>query len=100
MGNDEITFDLGGLDTAMEAGGPMGRSHRRSIPNGDSDDSKEHVIEGREPPIGHPNHIQTVPSSGSHMTSGLGKELSADRYAKPKSGPLSSDHDDEKIQTV
>lgn len=100
MGDDVITFDLGGLDTAMEAGGPMGRSHRKSMQNGDSDDSKERVLEGSEPPVGHPNHIQSIPSPGAHMSSGLGKELSADAYARPKGFPLPNDQNDEKSQTV
>ena len=89
VGPDEIKFDLGGLDSAMEAGGPMGRSHRKSVPDtgsgSGSSSNKEEVLDGREPEVGDPNHVHSVPSSGLHMGSGLGRELNAELYAKPKS---------------
>lgn len=70
VGPDEIKFDLGGLDTAMEAGGPM--------------DQSNNVIEGQNPEVGNPDHIHSVPSTSSHMGSGIGRELNAEKYAKPK----------------
>ena len=85
VGPDEIKFDLGGLDTAMEAGGPMDQSHRKSVPNTQgSDTSRDNVIEGQNPEVGNPNHIHSVPSASSHMGSGIGRELNAEKYAKPK----------------
>ena len=90
-GSEDIKFDLGGLDTAMEAGGPMGPSHRRSVPNSQaSEDEKDgKVINGREPEEGHPNHVSSLPSSDQHMASGIGRELSAEKHAHRKGEPPS-----------
>ena len=85
-GNDNIVFDLGGLDTAMEAGGPMGPSRRHnSQSSGDEKEGK--IINGQEPDEGHPNHVSSLPSSGQQMASGIGRELSADKYTHMKGAP-------------
>ena len=83
-GSDEIRFSVGGLDTAMEAGGPMGLSHHRSVPTSvdgrgekDGKDEKEHVQ-------GHVDHAASLPSSDQTMASGLGRELSAEKYTNRK----------------
>lgn len=81
-GSEDIKFDIGRLDTAMEAGGPMGPSRSRSQ---DSQDKK--VLDGREPVEGHPNHIGTLPSSEKQMESGIGRELSAEQYTHKKGEP-------------
>lgn len=86
-GSEDIKFDMGGLDTAMKAGGPMGPSRRRSVPNSQSSQD-EKVLQGREPDEGHPNHINTLPSSGKQMGSGIGRELSAEQYTRKKGEPL------------
>lgn len=71
----DIDFNLGGLDTAMEAGGPMGR--------GQSGQSNGDVIEGKDPEGSSEQTIQ-LPHSGGRMTSGLSKELSADKFGARK----------------
>ncbi len=48
VGPNEIRFDLGGLDSAMEAQGPMGPS-RRKMMNGEGNNDTRGAIEGREP---------------------------------------------------
>ncbi|KAI9816032.1 MAG: hypothetical protein M1827_002024 [Pycnora praestabilis] len=84
-----IDFNTGGLNSAMEVGGPMGRYHTKgqdgkTHANGDSDG----VIEGRDPD-GDQNHMANqLPHSGSYMTSGISKELSPEIYAKRKGEPL------------
>ena len=89
IGPHEIKFDLSGLDTAMEVGGPMGPRRRKSEQNsGDTIDvSRDQVLEGEEPET-HPNHVSSIPSTGMKMTSGLGNELNAQTYAKPKAEVL------------
>ena len=67
-GGAQVTFDIGSLDTAMEAGGPMRSTKTRA-------DSAQTVINGVEP--------RQLPQSGSGMMSALSKELSDDGpYAK------------------
>ena len=85
-GSDNIGFDLSGLDTAMEAGGPMGSSFSRSVTKRQTSEYEKNakVINGREPEEGHPNHVSSLPSSGQHMASGIGRELSADMYTQRK----------------
>lgn len=84
-GPDEIKFDMGGLDSAMEAGGPMGPSHRRSVPNSQS---SQDVIEKQDKPEeGHPDHVTSLPSPGQTMASGIGRELSAEKYTRKKGEP-------------
>ena len=85
-GSEDIRFEIGGLDTAMEAGGPMGPSRHKSLP--DSQSSREEkstkVFDGQEPEEGHPNHISSLPSSNQQMASGIGRELSAEAYTHKK----------------
>ena len=81
-GSVDIDFNLGSLNSAMEAGGPMGKirsAHQHSMTNSESNGS---VIHGQDP--GNPNHPSQLPSSSGHMVSGIGKELHADMYAKRK----------------
>ena len=83
----EIDFNIGSLKTAMEAGGPMGRidTNSRSMPNGH--DSSEggvtlgKVITDSDPDV-NGNPSDSLPHSGSHMVSGIGKELDPNIYAK------------------
>ena len=84
LGDEEIHFNLGGLDAAMEVGGPMGRAQKRNI-NAPSDEtnSEGKVLEGQEVEE-HPNQVHILPSTTSHMASGIGTELNAEKYAKPK----------------
>lgn len=86
-GSDDIKFELGGLDAAMEAGGPMGPSRRRSVPNSQSSQEEKKVIDGNEPEEGHPNHISSLPASDRQMGSGIGRELSAEHYTHKKDEP-------------
>ncbi|KAL8713428.1 MAG: hypothetical protein Q9220_002627 [cf. Caloplaca sp. 1 TL-2023] len=85
----DIDFNLGGLDSAMEAGGPMGRmmSKNQAKPNGHHgskpDEIRSKVIEGLDPQVNGDASIQ-LPHSGSYMTSGIGKELDSDVYAKSR----------------
>ena len=72
-GSIDIDFNAGGLSTAMEVGGPTGKMH--SEQNG-------RVIHGEDPES--PNGGSKLPNSSGHMVSGIGKELSADLYAKRK----------------
>lgn len=63
----EVSFNIGTLDSAMEAGGPM-RSQRKS-------QQQPEAIIGTDP-----NHL---PHSGNALASAVGKELSDDSiYAK------------------
>ena len=85
LGSDEVRFDLGNLDAAMEAGGPMGRARPKQLSQSESDSkvSGGDVIEGKEPPVG--TDVHQVPSTTTHMSSAIGQELNAETYAKPKS---------------
>ena len=82
-GVEDIKFDLGGLDAAMEAGGPMGPLRRKSV----QEEKDAKVIEGKELEAGHPNHVASLPSSGQQMASGIGRELSAEMYTHRKGEP-------------
>jgi len=80
-GSIDIDFNVGSLESAMEAGGPMGGKRQlqniggqTAVENGAM--SNGMVIEGQEPP--------ELPHSGGNMRSGISKELSADSYAKRK----------------
>lgn len=88
-GAEDIKFDLGGLDTAMEAGGPMEPSKRKSRPGSQSsqDEQDTKVVSGKELEEGHPNHVASLPSTGQHMASGIGRELSAEMYTHRKGEP-------------
>lgn len=82
-GADEIKFDMGGLDSAMEAGGPMGPSRRKSVPNSQSSQDVAEKVDTHERE-GHPDHVASLPSPGQTMTSGIGRELSAEKYTRKK----------------
>lgn len=81
-GSDDITFNVGGLDSAMEVGGPMGPSGHRSIPHAaNGEEQKDNkIMNGNGPGQGHPNHVASLPSSDQTMASGIGRELSAEKY--------------------
>ena len=83
-GSDNITFNIGGLDSAMEVGGPMGLSHPRSVPDPAKKEKEGQMMNGKEPEQGHPDHITSLPSSDQTMTSGLGRELTAEKYTSRK----------------
>ena len=88
-GAEEIQFDLGGLDTAMEAGGPMEPPKRKLMPHSQSsqDEQDTKVVSGKELEEGYPNHVASLPSTGQHMASGIGRELSAEMYTHRKGEP-------------
>lgn len=85
-GSDNITFNIGGLDSAMEVGGPMGLSHRKSVPDSANreEEKQDKMMNGKEPGPGHPDHVASLPSSHQTMTSGLGRELTAEKYTNRK----------------
>ena len=80
-GSVDIDFNLGSLDTAMEVGGPMGRTLRKK----GSEQNNGAVIEGKDPACSTQQSIG-LPHSGSQMTSALGKELSGEKYGDRKPG--------------
>ena len=88
-GSGDIKFDLGGLDSAMEGGGPIRPSIRKSDPNSQSSQEEKdgRITEGKGPGEGHPNHVGSLPSSDQQMASGLGRELSAEIYTHRKGEP-------------
>ncbi|MCJ1472266.1 hypothetical protein MMC13_000913 [Lambiella insularis] len=83
-GSVNIDFNIGSLESAMEAGGPMeGEQQQQSVndrtaANGHASHNGS-IIEGQEPP--------ELPHSGGYMSSGIGRELSAGMYAKRKGAP-------------
>lgn len=83
-GSDNITFNIGGLDSAMEVGGPMGPSRRRSVPDSAKEVKEDQMMNGKEPEKGHPDHVASLPSTEQTMTSGLGRELTAEKYTGRK----------------
>ena len=85
-GSDDITFSIGGLDVAMEVGGPMGPSRRKSVPNlaKGEEEKGDKIMNGKGREEGHPDHVVSLPSSDQMMTSGLGRELSAEKYTNRK----------------
>lgn len=83
--NVNISFNLGGLDTAMEAGGPMRKGSGRSHNNGET-------LQGQDP---HAN-AQQLPQSSGHLMSGIGMELSdSSPYTKSHSERTKGQNDDE-----
>lgn len=80
--SEDFKFDLGGLDSAMEAGGPMGLSIGKAGANSQrSQEQKDGTVTiEKGPNEGHPNHAGSLPSSDQRMASGLGRELSAEVY--------------------
>ena len=84
-GSDNIKFSVGGLDTAMEAGGPMGGlSRHRSVPQSMNGGEEKEFKNGKERVHGHTDHVASLPSSDQTMASGLGRELSAEKYTNRK----------------
>ena len=74
----------------MEAGGPMGRM--RTKQSGVGNGNEKDVIDGEEPGVDGDKTSQ-LPHSGSYMASGVGRELSAEKYAKRKGVPTSAEKD-------
>ena len=87
LGSEEVRFDLGNLDTAMEVGGPMGRARPKQLSPSSSEGK---VLEGQEP-SDIPSDVLQVPSTTTHMASAIGQELNAETYAKPKTGVSSQE---------
>ena len=85
----DIDFNIGGLNSAMEAGGPMGPIglKHQPMPNGHRDSEPEVIegkaVEGVDTQASSDSSAQ-LPHSGSYMTSGIGKELDPNIYAKSK----------------
>lgn len=85
-GSDDIRFNIGGLDSAMEVGGPMGLSRHRSSPGSinEGEEKKPKTTNEKESGRSHPNNVASLPSSDQMMTSGLGHELSVEKYTNKK----------------
>lgn len=85
-GSDDIRFNIGGLDSAMEVGGPMGLSRRRSLPDSinEGEENKSKTTNGKKSGQSHPKKVASLPSSDHTMTSGLGHELTAEKYTNKK----------------
>ena len=84
-GSNDITFNIGGLDSAMEVGGPMGPSRHRPVPHSVNNEEKEITMMDRKGSgQSHPNHVASLPSSNQTMASGLGRELAAEKYTNRK----------------
>ena len=76
-GSVDIDFNIGSLESAMEAGGPMGRKGKR----------EGNVIEGKvvdEKGSGDTLDQGELPHSGGRMTSGIGRELSGEHITGRK----------------
>lgn len=78
----EVDFNLGTINTAMEAGGPMGRMKSQKLSDRD-------VIEGKDADSS-PEQTIELPHSGSQLTSSLGKELSGEKFGARKEGQENS----------
>jgi len=87
-----INFNLGSLATAEEAGGPMRRDKQV-----DGQGGSNGTIEGQDPYAAPPE----LPSSGSQITSAIGRELSDDSpYTKTHAERVKSENGipgDEKV---
>lgn len=83
-GSDDVTFDVGGLDSAMDVGGPIGlsRGSARNLANGQEEENK--TMDGQGPGRNHPDNVASLPSSDQTMNSGLGRELTAEKYTSKK----------------
>lgn len=78
----EMDFNVGGLNTAMEVGGPMGRKRSGHHLSMKYAERNRNVIHGEDP--GRLSDASQLPNSSGHMVSGIGRELCADMYAKRK----------------
>ena len=85
-GDVEVDFNLGSLGSAMTAGGPMGYAKG-------SNQGHTAVLHGKDPQESD-DSVPQLPHSGSQMMSGLGRELSAEKYSR-KRGEM-----DEKMNEV
>ena len=87
-----INFNLGGLATAEEAGGPMRRDKQL-----DGEGKANGIIEGQDPYAKQPE----LPHSGSQIVSAFGQELSDDSpYTKTHAERVksrSASNGDEKV---
>ena len=72
-GSVEIELNTGGVNSALEAGGPLGPSKDKR------GSSQPTVIHGQEPMEDGGMHL---PDSRSLMTSSISKELSGEKYGK------------------
>ena len=71
-GSVDIDFNIGSLNSALEAGGPMGSSRKANgVP----------ILDGQKPES-EDSRPTTLPNSGGYMASGLGRELSGEKYGK------------------
>ncbi|MCJ1300532.1 hypothetical protein MMC08_003329 [Hypocenomyce scalaris] len=86
-GSVEVNFNTGGLESAMEAGGPMGHAGSHTRGQAGRGGSNGAVIEGRDPSAGEEGRERELPHSGGYMASGIGRELSAEMYGKRKGPP-------------
>ena len=71
-GSEDIKVDLGGLDSPMPAGGPIGQSIRKAGANSQRSQEEQdgRFTKGKRPKDGHPNHAGSLPSSDQCMASG------------------------------
>ncbi|MCJ1333071.1 hypothetical protein MMC10_009765 [Thelotrema lepadinum] len=69
----DIDFNTGSLDSALQAGGPMGPEKKvNGVP----------VLDGQKPEHESSRPTSQLPHSGGYMTSGLARELSGEKYGK------------------
>ncbi|KAK4990145.1 hypothetical protein LTR50_002775 [Elasticomyces elasticus] len=95
-GGVSVDFNLGSLDTAMEAGGPLWRKKKKGEREGQ-------VTEGLAPNDDEDDKLvgqDSLPHSGAQLTSGIGKELGdISPYAKTHAERMKggSSTEDEKV---
>ncbi|TVY81495.1 putative formate transporter [Lachnellula suecica] len=84
-GDVEVSFELGSLATAMEAGGPMGRDRRADgqVIEGVSGNGQHDVHETKLASPGRGGTVEGnhLPHSGGPLHSAVGQELAAEKYA-------------------
>ena len=86
-GSDDVRFNIGGLDSPMEVGGPMMGLSRHTSVLGSVHGREEkdiRMVNEKQAGQAHPNHVASLPSSDQTMTSGLGRELTAAKYTTRK----------------
>lgn len=89
-GGVEKSFNTGALESAMEAGGPMGRYHPRArtgvimgVP-GQQERNEEEKAKIASPSGGGHMIGDHLPHYGGPLHSAVGQELAAEKYAKRK----------------
>ena len=93
----EINFNIGVVNTAMEAGGPM-----RNTKEPNQRDESQGTLIGQDPfaqsrTTGH-DDIKHLPHPSGQMASALGKELSDhSRYAKTHAERMKTESEEEKV---